>query len=232
MPHKTYRDLSELRPYVRVRAEEWLARCKEVGLDPRISETYRSNKRQEYLYAQKLSTVKTTGAHGFRVALDYFFIENGKAVYPVAKMTAAAQIAKSLGFEWGGDWKSFKDMPHLQMLGGVTLAQYRQGKRPFWYDFEIDSLKTPESIIDPDEPEEEEMRPEEFERMFDEMMRRRAQLPPSTWAIEAWDAVSKTPSVGDPNLMVMNGENAHGYITREQYAATLARLGIINPSQQ
>jgi len=24
-------------------------------------------------------------------------------------------IAKNLGFEWGGDWQGFKDYPHFQM---------------------------------------------------------------------------------------------------------------------
>ncbi|MFP9170447.1 M15 family metallopeptidase, partial [Enterococcus faecalis] len=24
--------------------------------------------------------------------------------------------AKTLGFEWGGDWKRFKDYPHLEMI--------------------------------------------------------------------------------------------------------------------
>ena len=131
----TIRDLNELIPYVRVNAEKWIAQCKAAGLDVRVSETYRSDARQAYLYAQGLSTVKTTGAHGFRVALDFFFVEGGKTSYPAAKMAAAAQIAKALGFEWGGDWTSFKDMPHLQMLGGVSLAQYRQGKRPPWYSW-------------------------------------------------------------------------------------------------
>lgn len=26
------------------------------------------------------------------------------------------EVAKKLGFEWGGDWRTFKDMPHLQMV--------------------------------------------------------------------------------------------------------------------
>ena len=153
MPLKTYRDLNELRPYVRIRADEWIARCKESGLVVYVSETYRSDVRQAYLYEQKLSTVKVTGAHGFRVALDFYFVEAGKTAYPTGKMTAAAQIAKALGFEWGGDWTSFRDMPHLQMLGGVSLAQYRQGKRPLWYGFETGSVEVPESILNPEEDE-------------------------------------------------------------------------------
>jgi len=128
----TCRDLSKLNPHVRAKVEQWLRQCNAAGLDVRISETYRSPERQEYLYKQGLSGVKTLGAHYFGVAVDFFFVENGTTAYPAAKMKAAADIAKKLGFEWGGDWV-MKDTPHLQMLGGVTLAQYRQGKRPKWY---------------------------------------------------------------------------------------------------
>jgi hypothetical protein len=130
------RDINELVAYVRVRAVEWIGQCNAAGLDPRISETYRTDARQAWLFTQGLTTVRLTGAHGFRVALDYFFVEGGKTAYPPAKMKAAADIAKKLGFAWGGDWVSFRDTPHLEMLGGVMLAQYRQGRRPAWYDWQ------------------------------------------------------------------------------------------------
>ncbi|MEW4371766.1 M15 family metallopeptidase [Paenibacillus kandeliae] len=38
--------------------------------------------------------------------------------------------AKKLGLEWGGDWRSFVDLPHLQMVFGLSTADYRAGKRP------------------------------------------------------------------------------------------------------
>ncbi|GAA0449393.1 MAG: M15 family metallopeptidase [Bacillota bacterium] len=54
-----------------------------------------------------------------------------KAIWTVnAKWKRVAAIGKSLGFEWGGDWSSFKDYPHLQMTGGLTLSQLQAGKRP------------------------------------------------------------------------------------------------------
>ncbi|MFC6649462.1 M15 family metallopeptidase [Paenibacillus rhizoplanae] len=39
------------------------------------------------------------------------------------------QEAKALGFEWGGDWTSFKDYPHLQMVFGLKIADLRAGKQ-------------------------------------------------------------------------------------------------------
>jgi len=38
--------------------------------------------------------------------------------------------AKKLGFEWGGDWKSFKDYPHFQMTAGLTDKQVYSGMVP------------------------------------------------------------------------------------------------------
>lgn len=51
--------------------------------------------------------------------------ENGKADW-----NEVAQEGKRLGFEWGGDWSSFKDYPHLQMTFGLSLARLRAGERP------------------------------------------------------------------------------------------------------
>jgi len=37
-----------------------------------------------------------------------------------------------MGLEWGGAWKSFKDMPHFQLTKGSTselLAIYNAGKK-------------------------------------------------------------------------------------------------------
>src|SRR5699024_8525978 len=46
------------------------------------------------------------------------------------KWKRAAQIGKNLGFDWGGDWTSFKDYPHLQMSGGLSLSDLQAGKKP------------------------------------------------------------------------------------------------------
>ncbi|SEU26518.1 M15 family metallopeptidase [Paenibacillus sp. NFR01] len=44
--------------------------------------------------------------------------------------TEVVQEAKALGMEWGGDWSSFKDYPHLQMCLGLSLAELRSGAKP------------------------------------------------------------------------------------------------------
>ena len=39
-------------------------------------------------------------------------------------------IAERVGLEWGGSWPNFKDMPHCQDTGGLTIAQHKAGAVP------------------------------------------------------------------------------------------------------
>ncbi|AIW03428.1 endolysin [Bacillus phage Moonbeam] len=53
--------------------------------------------------------------------------------------------AKKLGFEWGGDWKSFKDYPHFQLTAGLTDKQVYSGMVPKFpaYKPNTSSVKAP-----------------------------------------------------------------------------------------
>lgn len=37
-----------------------------------------------------------------------------------------AEIGKKLGFSWGGNWKSLKDYPHLEMIFGLSIDDYQE----------------------------------------------------------------------------------------------------------
>ena len=126
---------------VRETALEVIKRAYKEGINVQISEGHRSYARQNELYAQgrtKPGNIVTNAKggqswHNFGIAVDYFLTntDGSKAVWTVNNdWRRVAQIGKSLGFEWGGDWTSFKDYPHLQMTGGYTLAQLRNGAKP------------------------------------------------------------------------------------------------------
>jgi len=38
------------------------------------------------------------------------------------------EIGKSCGLEWAGDWKVFKEYPHFQYTGGLTVNDFIEGK--------------------------------------------------------------------------------------------------------
>lgn len=128
-------------PVVRESALEMIKRAYKEGINVQISEGHRSYKRQNELYAQgrtKSGNIVTNARggqswHNFGIAIDFFLTNHtgSTAVWTVnSNWRRVAAIGKSLGFEWGGDWTSFKDYPHLQMTGGYTLAQLRAGKKP------------------------------------------------------------------------------------------------------
>ncbi|WP_084028804.1 M15 family metallopeptidase [Bacillus sp. J33] len=132
---------SGVHPVVKESALEVIKRAYEEGIYVQISSGYRSFAEQNALYAQgrtKPGNVVTNAKggqsnHNYGLAVDYFLVsDDGKrALWTVnAKWRRVAAIAKSLGFAWGGDWKGFVDYPHLEMMGGLSLRDLQNGKRP------------------------------------------------------------------------------------------------------
>ena len=132
---------SGINEVVKETALEVIKRAYKEGINVQISDGYRSYTEQDRLYAQgrtsKGSIVTNARGgysnHNFGLAVDYFLTseDGNKAIWEVnAKWKRVAVIAKSLGFSWGGDWSSFRDYPHLEMTGGLSTAQLRNGKRP------------------------------------------------------------------------------------------------------
>lgn len=123
----------------------------------RFAYTLRTFKEQDDLYAQgrtklydskgkKLGIVtKAKGGqsiHNYGLALDILLILDGKtASWDTIKdfdkdgksdWMEVINIFKSEGWTWGGDWKSFKDLPHLEKTFGLKwkdcLALKNSGK--------------------------------------------------------------------------------------------------------
>ena len=69
--------------------------------------------------------------HNFLIAGD-FGVFRGKAYLDSTDAAFAAKVhracsvhAEECGLEWGGSWKSFKDLPHYEYRTGLTMAQKR-----------------------------------------------------------------------------------------------------------
>ena len=135
------RDIDLLRGDVAANCRRWLDQCAEAGLDVLITNTVRDREYQEYLYAQgrtRPGSIVTNGRvptfHADTAGLAFDFCKNvkGHEYDDNAFFHKAAAIAKGMGFSWGGDWKSFPDMPHIQWDNGGewTSAMIRAGKLP------------------------------------------------------------------------------------------------------
>ena len=136
---KNSRQLDDLIPCVWTKAKLWLAECKNEGHDVLVTSTLRDFESQNALYAQGRTKPgkKVTNAkggqsfHNYGVALDFVPIVHGKADWNnVSNFKAIADIAKKYGFEWAGDWKTFKEYAHIQYTGGLTLKDLQAGKLP------------------------------------------------------------------------------------------------------
>lgn len=110
-------NIAKLAPNTRAAALKWHDYLVANNIDILIYETIRTEARQKELVAQgKSQTMKSY--HIVGQALDFVPTNSKKEAlwngYGNAKVKQAIAKAKELGFEWGGDWKSFVDKPHLQ----------------------------------------------------------------------------------------------------------------------
>lgn len=132
------RSLDELLPPVRARVDQFLADCKNHGIDLLVTSTYRDHDAQDALYAQGRTTAGSivTNArggfsfHNYRCAIDVVPIVSGKPVWdarnPIwAKVGALGKLA---GLDWAGDWQTFRETAHFQFTGGLSLHDLNLGK--------------------------------------------------------------------------------------------------------
>lgn len=127
-------------PLVATKARQLIERAYREGINVIITQGLRTIEEQNELYAQgrtkpgKIVTNARGGYsyHNFGLAFDFAIMkDDGSVSWNVDdKWKRVAQIGKSLGLEWGGDWKSFPDYPHFQYTFGLSLADLRTGKRP------------------------------------------------------------------------------------------------------
>ena len=132
--------LSGLHPVVASRARAMLDLCSLAGLAILVTQGVRTWEEQDVLFARG-RTVPPIGAsnivtkarggqsyHNFGLAFDIIVLDSmGKTDWNTSHpgWRRAAEAGRSVGLEWGGDWKGFKDIPHFQYSGGLSLAECR-----------------------------------------------------------------------------------------------------------
>lgn len=147
------RKLTDLLPPVLTKALQFQGACTAAGLDILITSTFRDYESQAALYAQgrtapgRIVTNAKPGQsfHNHRVAFDIVPLRNGKPVWGTAGngidndptdddrddlelWQRIGEIGRKVGLEWAGDWKRFREFPHFQFTGGLTLADFMEGK--------------------------------------------------------------------------------------------------------
>lgn len=139
---------TELNETVAKKRDELISLAADKGINVVITADFRSAEEQDELYAQgrtadgDIVTNAKGGEsyHNYGLAIDFALMNiNGEVIWDMEydgngnskdDWSEVVEIAKSLGFEWGGDWISFKDYPHFQMDFGLSIEDLQNGERP------------------------------------------------------------------------------------------------------
>lgn len=129
--------IKEAHPSIRVKLmEDYLSANNLLGKGARLrlAYVYRSNALQDKLYNQRPKVTNAKGGqsiHNYGLAFDIVLLydNDGDGKFEEASWSMIRDFDKdskadwmeivnyfkSKGWEWGGDWKSFKDNPHFQL---------------------------------------------------------------------------------------------------------------------
>ena len=147
------RGIDKLHPELQVCVNKFLEECEKQGLNVLITETLRTLEEQEALYAQgrtKPGNIVTNARgyqspHAWGIAFDFCRNEKGREYDNSDNFfDKAGEIAKTIfdnteyDLFWGGDFKSFVDKPHVEMI------KYLPNNSAKWL---IDTYKTPEEFM-------------------------------------------------------------------------------------
>ena len=139
----TVRDIGELLPVAQTACRLFLEKCQEAGLDVFVTETYRSQARQNELYEQgrtkpgQIVTWTKNSRHTSRLAWD-IAVNPPKALYDIPTLEAAGDVAARLGITWGGTW-STPDRPHFEVTADWTAPEEEKEAETMYYQT-VDSL--------------------------------------------------------------------------------------------
>ncbi|MHA6482929.1 M15 family metallopeptidase [Paenibacillus sp. strain BS8-2] len=140
--------ITELHPIVKQKTDQLVESAAKLGITIVITDSFRSHDEQDKLYAQGrtgkgpiVTQVRGGGSyHNYGLAVDFAIrTKKGSIVWDMeldgnrngkSDWHEVVAVAKNLGFSWGGDWKSFKDYPHLQMDFGYSISELQRGYRP------------------------------------------------------------------------------------------------------
>jgi peptidoglycan LD-endopeptidase CwlK len=132
------RDINRCHPRLIELSKKLVSACRGQGLIIGIGESFRTKEEQDALYAKGRTApgnivTNAKGSsysshHQWGTAFD-IYRSDGKGVYTDGDgfFEKVGKIGKSIGLEWGGDWKSPVDKPHFQLPDwGSTTARLKR----------------------------------------------------------------------------------------------------------
>lgn len=127
----TDRNIDSLHPTAQTAIKLLFQECHKAGIDIFVTETFRSQARQNYLYEQgrtrsgKIVTWTKSSRHTSKLAWDIAAstLKGNKDIYNVSILKKAGAIANKLNITWGGNWKNNIDYPHFEVSTSWTIPK-------------------------------------------------------------------------------------------------------------
>ncbi len=129
------RDINLLEPITRVAVAQIITDAAAQSITLQITETYRSAERQQHLFDQHATQLRTVGVHHYGLACDFCKIVNGKASWD-GDWKFLCDLARTHGLVSGGDWghpelpHTFRDWDHVQRVAVSNQPKLFSGE---WY---------------------------------------------------------------------------------------------------
>jgi hypothetical protein len=128
-------DPSLLEPTTRKLVESVVSAAQQMGIELMVYETYRSQDRQQELFNNGATKLRSVGVHHYGLACDIVRVVGGEPSWK-GDFSFLGQLAHSSGLIWGGDWgapdikHSFVDSVHMQRC---TIARQGDLFAGSWY---------------------------------------------------------------------------------------------------
>jgi peptidoglycan LD-endopeptidase CwlK len=117
--------LAKVKPVLAEKCRALIAHAASEGFTLLVTQGFRSVEEQNKLYQIGRRGVrgekKVTNArggqsnHNYGEAVDFAFVVNGEISWNEKLYQNLGRWARAVGLKWGGDWKSFKDFPHVEL---------------------------------------------------------------------------------------------------------------------
>ncbi|TFD98417.1 MULTISPECIES: M15 family metallopeptidase [Jeotgalibacillus] len=136
-----------LHPVVAEKRDQLIEEASGRGIDIIITDDFRSFEEQDEIYEQGRTTEGNIVSyarggesyHNFGLAIDFAIRDGEDVLWDLeydgnengeSDWMEVVAIAKDLGFDWGGDFRGFKDYPHFEMPFGLSIRELQRGERP------------------------------------------------------------------------------------------------------
>ena len=135
------RNIKDLHPALQEKINLLISRCEERGIKIGIGECLRTAAEQDALYAKGRTAAGTkvtnckgssySSMHQWGVAVDVYLkmdvdkdgsTKDDAFNNSTGLFNTVGKIGQEIGLEWGGSWKSFKDLPHFQLPNWGSTA--------------------------------------------------------------------------------------------------------------